>query len=236
MLCSIVCSFLEKQEIIRAIFLKKIQNELEEEIKKWEKVSEFDDIKKLTEKELKKYLKKEYERSKTLDDKLSKLTAILPAIVLIGGVYTNSVIEHLSKVSYGFKISIPSCLVLSVTYFLISVLYSFYGLNAKKRYGYGAGYINKTNKDIEQCLNTMKKAACAFQNQNLIRANYISAANTLIMWGIIFFMLTILMNMLSYAYLSGGFFLYINIFFEYAQYIFIGLEIINLIGILVIIF
>jgi hypothetical protein len=153
----------------------------------------FADIRALSESDLKDYVQSEWTRSKELDDKLAKLTAVLSVALTVGGTVAKIIVD-------GFGVSYLATLVVivmlaSMACFLAGALIGFRGIQPKSRYGYGAAYLVMVAKGGDEAQRAMIAAASAFQVSNAIRSNQASAAVDLVRNGIVLFGLAIAVSL-----------------------------------------
>jgi len=145
----------------------------------------FEQIRLLSDDDIKKYVDSEWVRAKELDDKLSKLTASLSVALTIGGAVAKTIVDGLAPSTAKFVIL--ALLFFSMTFFLYGSIIGFRGLRPKPRYGYGPKFMNLVAAGGETGRRTLNHAAAGFEVYNMIRANEASAAIDLIRNGIILF-------------------------------------------------
>lgn len=145
----------------------------------------FDDIRSLTEDDVRKYVESEWTRAKELDEKLSKLTASLAVALTVGGAVAKAIVDGLA--ASPSKTAVLTLLFLSMLFFLYGAIIGFRGLRPKARFGYGAKFMNALAAGGETARKTLNEAAAGFEVVNMIRANETSAAIDLIRNGIILF-------------------------------------------------
>lgn len=166
---------------------------LEHQLDNLETDPAFADIRALSETDLKDYVQSEWTRSKELDDKLAKLTAVLSVALTVGGTVAKTIVD-------GFGVSFLESLVVvvmlgSMACFLAGALIGFRGIQPKSRYGYGAAYLVMIAKGGDEARKAMIAAASAFQVSNAVRSNQASAAVDLVRNGIVLFGLAIAVSL-----------------------------------------
>lgn len=152
----------------------------------------FEDIRKLDTENLKALAAAEWQRSKDLDDKLSKLTAVLSVALTISGVVTKMVADGLSSSLLGTLTML--LMFLAMVFFFVGALVGFGGLRPKPKFGYGGTYLRILAEGGDRADAELKGVASSFQVANAIRANFGSAAIDLIRNGIIAFALGIALS------------------------------------------
>lgn len=152
----------------------------------------FEDIRKLDTENLKALAASEWQRSKDLDDKLSKLTAVLSVALTISGVVTKMVADGLSSSLLGTLAVL--LMFLAMVFFFIGALVGFGGLRPKPKFGYGGTYLRILAEGGDRADAELKGVASSFQVANAIQANFGSAAIDLIRNGIVAFALGIALS------------------------------------------
>ncbi len=165
---------------------------LNEQLEKLDTHAAFDDIRKLNVDNLKALAASERQRSKDLDEKLSKLTAVLSIALAISGVATKMVSDGISSTSYGTLAII--LMFLAMFFLFCGTLIGFSGLRPKPTYGYGGTYLHILQVGGETAEKELKEVVSSFQVANAIRANYGSVAIDLIRNGVIAFALGIALS------------------------------------------
>lgn len=102
----------------------------------------FNDIRTLTDDDVKKYVESEWVRAKELDDKLSKLTAALAIALTVGGAVAKTIVDGMA--ASPIKLAVLTLLFFSMAFFLYGAMIGFRGLRPKARFGYGAKFMNAT--------------------------------------------------------------------------------------------
>lgn len=152
----------------------------------------FNDIRTLTDDDVKKYVESEWVRAKELDDKLSKLTAALAIALTVGGAVAKTIVDGMA--ASPIKLAVLTLLFFSMAFFLYGAMIGFRGLRPKARFGYGAKFMNATAVGGETARKTFNTAAAGFEVVNMIRANEASAAIDLVRNGTIFFALAMALS------------------------------------------
>lgn len=155
----------------------------------------FDDIRKLNVDNLKALAASEWQRSKELDDKLSKLTAVLSIALTISGVATKMVSDGMSSTLFGTLAIV--LMLLAMVFLFFGTLIAFGGLRPKPKFGYGGTYLRILQEGGEKAEEELKGVVSSFQVANAIQANYGSAAIDLIRNGIIAFAAGIALSALA---------------------------------------
>lgn len=157
----------------------------------------FEDIRKLDTENLKALAATEWQRSRDLDDKLSKLTAVLSVALTISGVVTKMVADGLSSSLLGTLAVL--LMLLAMVFFFIGALVGFGGLRPKPKFGYGGTYLRILAEGGDTAAAELKGVASSFQVANAIQANFGSVAVDLIRNGIITFALGIALSVFAPA-------------------------------------
>jgi hypothetical protein len=172
--------------------LRSANRKLNEQLDELDTHTAFDDIRKLNMDNLKDLAASERQRSKDLDEKLSKLTAVLSIALTISGVATKMVSDSISTTSYGTLAII--LMFLAMFFLFCGTLIGFSGLRPKPTFGYGGTYLHILQVGGETAEKELKGVVSSFQVANAIRANYGSAAIDLIRNGVIAFALGIALS------------------------------------------
>ncbi len=165
---------------------------LNEQLEELDTHAAFDDIRKLNVDNLKALAASERQRSKDLDEKLYKLTAVLSIALAISGVATKMVSGDISSTWYGTLAII--LMFLAMFFLFCGILIGFSGLRPKPTYGYGGTYLHILQVGGETAEKELEGVVSSFQVANAIRANYGSAAIDLIRNGVIAFALGIALS------------------------------------------
>lgn len=167
---------------------------LNEQLEQLDTHPAFEDIRKLSIDNLKALAGTEWQRSKDLDDKLSKLTAVLSIALTISGVVTKIVSDGMPSTLLGTLAFM--LMFLAMLFFFFGALIGFGGLRPKPKFGYGGTYLRILQEGGEGAEEELKGVVSSFQVANAIQANYGSAAIDLIRNGIITFALGIALSAL----------------------------------------
>jgi hypothetical protein len=148
-----------------------------------------------------KIISEEWERAKSLDDKLTKTTAALSISGAVGGVASRPLLDGLA--ASPMKIIILVCIFFSITSLFSGVMMGFSGLRPRPRGGIGPDFAVKIQHSDEQ----ISKKACVdalshFEVLNIQRANEADGANIAIRNGILSFVMATLFAMFA-SYVSG---------------------------------
>lgn len=172
--------------------LRSANRKLNGQLEDLENHAVFDAIRKLNVDNLQALAASERQRSKDLDEKLSRLTAVLSIALTISGVATKMVSDGMSSTLSGTLAII--LMFLAMIFLFFGTLIGFSGLRPKPTYGYGGTYLHILQVGGKSAETELREVVSSFQVANAIQANYGSAAIDLIRNGVIAFALGIALS------------------------------------------
>ncbi|WCK21762.1 hypothetical protein [Agrobacterium tumefaciens] len=132
-------------------------------------------------------LAEEWDRAKSIDEKLFKLTTALSLAVAAVGVASKAVLDALPVGP--LKVGVTVVLLYAIVSLFAGTLMGFSGLRPKPRVGYGPDFALQIRHDNKRSAERIADALKDFEIKNIIRANEASAANMAIRNGVIAFAL-----------------------------------------------
>jgi|SRR6185312_12172345 len=140
-------------------------------------------------------ISEEWERAKSLEDKLTKTTAALSIAGAVSGAASKPLLDGL--VASPMKIAVLVFLLISVISLFSGIMMGFSGLRPRPRGGIGPDFAVMTQSNGQ-----VSKAACVdalidFEVSNIRRANEAAGANVAIRNGILSFVLATLVAMFA---------------------------------------
>lgn len=129
----------------------------------------------------------EWERAKSLDEKLFKATTALSVAVTAAGVASKAVLDALP--TGPIKIGLMVVLLYAILSLFSGALMGFSGLRPKQRAGYGPDFAVRIRHDNKAAAAAIADALTHFEITNILRANEATAANMAIRNGVVAFAL-----------------------------------------------
>jgi hypothetical protein len=134
----------------------------------------------------------ERDRASKLDDKATKITAVLAIALTIGSSFGKSIVDKVSTPE--LRISVQFGLFLSMMYIVLGGwLGLFSGISAKPQRGYGPDWEVQLSQDNSASKQPRIEALIHFETANLIRSNDISGALQCVRNGVIIFFAVMLL-------------------------------------------
>lgn len=142
-----------------------------------------------------KVIGEEWERAKSLDDRLVRATTALSISGAVGGAAARPLIDGLA--SSPAKVLVIACVLVAIVSLFSGIIMGFAGLRPKPRGGIGPDFAVLTARDDEAARSACIKALAGFEVSNMRRANEADGANTAIRNGILAFVLATLVGLLA---------------------------------------
>lgn len=142
-----------------------------------------------------KVIGEEWERAKSLDDRLVRATTALSISGAVGGAAARPLIDGLT--ASPAKALVIACVLVAIVSLFSGIIMGFAGLRPKPRGGIGPDFAVLTAKDDEAARSACIRALVRFEVANIRRANEADAANTAIRNGILAFVLATLVGLLA---------------------------------------
>lgn len=137
----------------------------------------------------------EWERAKSLDDKLTKTTAALSISSAIGGAAARPLLDGLA--TSPMKVVVFVFLLFAIVSVFSGVIMGFAGLRPKARGGIGPDFATATRTDSAAAKDACVHALAGFEVSNMRRSNEASGANAAIRNGIMAFVLATLLGLFA---------------------------------------
>lgn len=142
-----------------------------------------------------KVISEEWERAKSLDDKLTKTTAALSIAGAVGGAASRPLLDGLA--TSPMKVVVLVCLIFSIISLFSGIVMGFAGLRPKPRGGIGPDFAVMTQRCDHASKVACVDALSSFEVLNAKRANEAAGANAAIRNGILTFVLATLVAMFA---------------------------------------
>lgn len=154
-----------------------------------------DQWRKMTREQLLKVISDEWDRAKSLDEKLTKTTAALSVISAIGGAAARPLLDGLAPSP--FKLVVFVLVLFAIVSVFSGVVMGFAGLRPKARGGIGPDFAAATRTDSAIAKTACIDALAGFEVSNMRRSNEASGANAAIRNGITAFVLATLVGLFA---------------------------------------
>ncbi|NOT87339.1 MAG: hypothetical protein HOP03_04065 [Lysobacter sp.] len=161
---------------------RRVQKPTQERVARWQKLSP---------EVLLKAISDEWDRAKSLDDKLTKTTAALSIAAAVGGSASRPLLDGLANSP--MKTVVLICVLFSILSLFSGIIMGFAGLRPKPRGGIGPDFAVMMQDGGEASIRACVDALSGFEVSNARRANEAAGANAAIRNGILSFVFATLL-------------------------------------------